>query len=337
MEEDSLVEDSNNTTEESSDSTSGTVEDIKVKRVRKIGFFKRIIKDGSSLSLIRVIGTALTAVSMALISSRLTTIVNSFVLVGVVSIGTAILSEFYRIILSITSLGAKKVVAPVIAGWNVTPEGLVPSTDAVDTLTSEIPIVSEQPKRNWFVHGVHYLWGNPAFRMIALFAVVGTLTVTVSYFVSNASEKIETTYTTINKTQSLSQKEKDKIADDAVKKTAQDFADLRSQIDALEANNKALRDKISDLELEKTSHSDQIEELLKQLEEVSNKIDETSKKVDDFSKTEPSDSNTSNEPEPSDSASTTDEDSGSGETSSDGSDSEVSTPAARESDDRTSG
>lgn len=336
MEEDSLVEDSNNTTEESSDSTSGTVEDIKVKRVPKIGFFKRIIKDGSSLSLIRVIGTALTAVSMALISSRLTTIVNSFVLVGVISIGTAILSEFYRVVLSITSLGAKRVVVPVLAGLNVAPGVLIPSTDAVDTLTSEIQIVSEQPKRNWFVSGVHYLWNNPVFRMIALFAVVGTLTITVSYFVSNASEKIETTYTTINKTQSLSQKEKDKIANDAAKKTAQDFADLRSQIESLEANNQTLRNRISALELGKTSHSDQLEELLKQLEEVSKKIDETSKKVDDFSRTEPSDTNTSNEPEPSDSASATDEDSDPGETTSDSGNSESRSSSAQEADDRTS-
>ena len=63
----------------------------------------------SAISARRLIATAAAAVTMALVSSRLTSVLNSLILVAVVSIGSALVSEFYRVLLSVTAEGTKKV------------------------------------------------------------------------------------------------------------------------------------------------------------------------------------------------------------------------------------
>lgn len=87
---------------------------------KKESLLKSILKEGPGLSFLKIAATALTAISMALISSRLTGFVNSLILVGLVSVGSAMMGEFYRVLLSLTSVGAKKVVLPVV---KINPDG----------------------------------------------------------------------------------------------------------------------------------------------------------------------------------------------------------------------
>lgn len=246
-----------------------------VPKVRRT--FKKVLKDGSNWSLLKVSGTALTAVSMALISAKLTTLVNSLVLVAIISIGTAILSEFYRIVLSITSLGAKKVVAPVLKIEQTNEE-----TGEIE-IVNVTSIVQEEPATNSnFKKVVHHLWHNPVIRMVLLFAVVATLTVTTSYFVSNSAEKVETTYTTVNNpTEQLSDSEKQQITDNAASKASVIVSSLKSQISELEKDKQSLESKISDLEAENQSQSDKIDEIMSQLDELKTQVEENNQSSDE--------------------------------------------------------
>lgn len=87
---------------------------------KKESLLKSILKEGPGLSALKISATALTAISMALISSQLTGFVNSLILVGLLSVGSAMMGEFYRVLLSLTSIGAKKVVLPVV---KINPDG----------------------------------------------------------------------------------------------------------------------------------------------------------------------------------------------------------------------
>lgn len=75
--------------------------------------FKRVRAE-SGLNILRILATALAAVTMAVISSRLTTVMNSLILTGVVSIGSALVNEFYRTVLTVGAERTKTVVAPII-------------------------------------------------------------------------------------------------------------------------------------------------------------------------------------------------------------------------------
>ena len=245
--------------------------------------FRKVLKDGSNWSLLKVSGTALTAVSMALIASKLTTLVNSLVLVAIISIGTATLSEFYRIVLSITSLGAKKVVAPVLKIEQTNKKtGEIEIVDATSTVERDKTTDSN------FKKVVHHLSHNPVIRMVLLFAVVDTLTVTTSYFISNSAEKVETTYTTVNNpTEELTDSEKQKITDDAASKSNEIVNGLKSRISTLEKDKQSLEDEISDLETENQSQSDKIDEILSQIDELKTQIEENSNQSSDEPTSEP--------------------------------------------------
>lgn len=78
---------------------------------------RQAIKDAtkeSGISLLKILAAASAAVTMALISSRLTSIFNSLVLVAVVSVTSALVGEFYRIFFSVAATGTKRVAQEVI-------------------------------------------------------------------------------------------------------------------------------------------------------------------------------------------------------------------------------
>lgn len=237
----------NDTEQDNKNSTLKNDEIVEQKDAEKETEFKKIIKEGSGLSILKIAATALTAVSMALLSANLTGIVNSLMLVAIVSIGTAIVSEFYRVILSVTSLGAKKVVAPVLQTT------VIKDKDGkTTTITSETPILDENDLKNVKKDAkeqesmksleekvsetgngklllifskirykfTRYFRNNPFMRFILLFAGIAILTISTSYFVSEGNNNTDSIFTTVYKTeeqkQSLSEKEKQEIIDEAV-------------------------------------------------------------------------------------------------------------------------
>lgn len=270
---------------------------------KKNNVIHKVLKDGGGLSILKVSATALTAVSMALISSRLTGFINSMILVALVSIGTAVLSEFYRIMLSLTSLGAKKVVAPVL---RINADGT--------TTTAEIEIVqkidpteeNEQTKRSLIEKAQHYLNRNPIMKIALLFTVVSGLTIGTSYFVSTANERTDVNYTTVHTTnkQELSANEKQEIINSAVTEaeskakpviveTATEPIDLTRRITELEKQNKALTDQLKALEtaqnntpVEQNTDNEINDEIIKTLQEqiktLNSTITDLNDKVTDF-------------------------------------------------------
>jgi len=212
--------------------------------------FKEIVKESSSgLTLLKITATALTAVSMSLISANLTGIINSLILVALISIGTAVISEFYKIILSVTSLGAKKVVAPVIYTKTVKDKN-----GTTRIITEEQPIITEdiskidqiledqentktlQEESSGTRTGQaklvllltkqkisRYFKNNPFMRFVLLFAGIAILTTTTSYLVSENNQNTDSVFTTVYKTEKTEEKitesEKQEIIDEAVEES----------------------------------------------------------------------------------------------------------------------
>lgn len=170
---------------------------------------KEIVKDGSGLGLLKITGTALTAVSMAIISAKIAGFVNSLMLVAILSIGTAVVNEFYRIILSFTSLGAKKIVSPVVKTVEnkqtgelivIAEESPIVAVDVVDIeeniQTEQLPFMPRVKEKI-----VKYFKNNKIMRFVFLFAIVSMITIGINYLVAPEKESTVYTYTTNHTTE----------------------------------------------------------------------------------------------------------------------------------------
>lgn len=91
------------------------------------------------LSVFKIAGAALAAITVALLSSYLTGYVSSLILAGMASVVTAIASEFYRAVISVTS---KNAVAA--AKRTVSSSSLLSTGSTQDGDTEEIPVVGSE-------------------------------------------------------------------------------------------------------------------------------------------------------------------------------------------------
>ena len=91
------------------------------------------------LSVFKIAGAALAAVTVALLSSYLTGYVSSLILAGMASVITAIASEFYRAVLSVTSRNAV-----AAAKRTVSSTSLLSSGSTQDGDTEEIPVIEDE-------------------------------------------------------------------------------------------------------------------------------------------------------------------------------------------------
>lgn len=136
--------------------------------------------------------TALTAITLAVISAKLTGLVNSLVLVALASVGTAVVSEFYRLALE----GSRKAIA--IAVSRTVERRLGELTGDVPPVTAEVieaevnrveaeRAVEARPVVWLFFHRLFVSrWAVPiVFTLVALGTVLG------SYFVGKVTAKPE--------------------------------------------------------------------------------------------------------------------------------------------------
>ena len=91
------------------------------------------------LSVFKIAGAALAAITVALLSSYLTGYVSSLILAGMASVVTAIASEFYRAVLSVTSRNAV-----AAAKRTVSSSSLLSTGSTQDGDTEEIPVVGNE-------------------------------------------------------------------------------------------------------------------------------------------------------------------------------------------------
>lgn len=182
-------------------------EAMEKKNEEKKSTVKEIVKDGTGLGFLKVLGTALTAVSMAVISAKITGFVNSLMLVAILSIGTALVNEFYRIILSFTSLGAKKIVAPVLKTTKNTETGEIIIVEEEPIIVDSIEEVETKEESEKSVFSmiksktIQYFKNNSVMRFILIFATVALITIGINYLVKPDQEPTVYKYTTNHTTE----------------------------------------------------------------------------------------------------------------------------------------
>lgn len=152
------------------------------------GRLKSFVASKSSLSFSQMMATSATAVTMALISSQLTSLVNSLLLAGLASIGTALVGEFYRLLMEGAKHGARRI-APV-------PGGEKPST-AQESEGGELAPAGEgepskesssesavRPPRNRLTAVLRL----PQVQMALVFAVMAVATIFVNYQIAEHND-----------------------------------------------------------------------------------------------------------------------------------------------------
>ena len=196
------------------------------------------LSEQSRLSVPQLIATALAAITMAVVSSRLTSFSSSILIVGLISVVSALSSEFYRIVVTASAEKTKEVVAPVIGvatsrstGNDTTVVALdetvvAPKTDGEGVAGADGEDRGGHADEDDHAGaGTHEkarpvasaLLHNQVVQMSFVFLLVALITVGVSYMVARAQGGDEfNTYTTVEQT--LSDEEKQALVDEAAQK-----------------------------------------------------------------------------------------------------------------------
>ncbi len=233
-------------------------------------------KAGSSISWPRLIATALAAVTMTLVSARLTSVFGSLMLTAVVSIGSALVAEFYRILINLTAEGTKKVIAPIVADEH--------GSQADSQRGEEEPNKKEdEPEQESSTPARPHAHSGQFVQLALVFGVVSLITVGISYGVakSQGGDIYQNTFETYP-TESLSDTEKQELVDQAVaavKEAVPDAASFQDQLSSLQEQNEELQSALTDLQAgfetqqeTMTTLTDQVGELERELEEVTGQV-----------------------------------------------------------------
>lgn len=247
---------------------------------------KKILREDSNWSLKSITITALTGVSVAIISTQLTGLVSSMVLIAVMAFITASVSELYRIFIALTGLGAKKAAAIVLPlqdeeeakiAHNVEPEKLkeeledakqTSSGGKPDPVTAAIKVVSNAYKlnteqksedpgifRKLLYHFKNYTIANPFLLLVVLFLGIAISTVAATYIISDG-EPPQIIEKTMVKQERLSTTDRSEIVQEA---KAAALEELRTEISGSSAQTintvdpaelSSIQEKLATLELE---------------------------------------------------------------------------------------
>ncbi len=251
----------------------------------------RKAKGGGGLSWPRVLGTALAAVTMTLLSARLTSVFGSLMLVAILSVGSAIASEFYRVVITLTAEGTKKVVEEaglVKIEDDETPAGDPPDNKAVKEDAKEAGEAAEEA-----VEEAAYGSGKPhqLTALALIFGVVSLITVGVAYAVARAQggDIYQNTFETSQVVQ-LSDTEKQELAEETATLLTTDHPEiwkLPASVESLQTENEELSQQVQDLSEANQELGEQLGELQKQLDALLDERDpETPETPENLSGTE---------------------------------------------------
>lgn len=229
---------------------------------------KKIIREDSNWSIKSISIAGLTGVSVALISTQLTSLVSSLMLIAMMAFISATVSEFYRIFVALSALGAKKVVenAPIQVPLFIAKPGnddvsvksvslnkdvagpfpkaapqVIKSQDTSDPVTAAISVITqayrvpdeEAETVGRFKRGLsrvkNYARANPFLMLILLFVGVSLATIGGSYALSNGDPK--TIWQTIVVKEEVSEEQKNELVSEAAKEIAPTVDGLASQSD----------------------------------------------------------------------------------------------------------
>lgn len=210
---------------------------------------KKILREDSNWSLKSILITALTSVSVAVISTQLTGLVSSMVLIAMMAFITASVSEIYRVFIALTGLGAKKAaskVLPVLPADSATnqtgtlkdpnsvsdPRVIAESTSTSTTqstspVTAALQVVSKAYKLNpeqesrapglWkrlFYRIANYTKANPFLLLVILFLGISTSTIAAAYIFTDG-EPPQIIEKTVVSTEKISNKDRATIIEEA--------------------------------------------------------------------------------------------------------------------------
>lgn len=170
----------------------------------------KVIKEDSTLSPAKVVITALTAVSVAIISTKLTTVLNGLTLAALVAVISAILSEAYRIVTALTAHGVEKAVVP-IEKRNL--------TDRESELRAESDTKDDSAPRRPLAVLREYFARRKNMQLVALFTTTAILTIGTSFLVAKSLGEpslVSNNYPTEVRAEQLTEKQKQDILDKAV-------------------------------------------------------------------------------------------------------------------------
>lgn len=225
------------------------------------GEIKKIVKEDSSWSLKSIVVASATGVSVALISTKLAGFLNSVVLVAVMAFISATVSEFYRIFVALSALGAKKVVerSPLSIGGDSgvsSVDSQVDATEAIDTITKAFKLPEKELQAHPSVGGrgvarvKHYLRSNPFVLMVCLSLFVSLFTIAASYVASNSGVP-DVVKETVVVREDVSEAEKQDLVNQAVDKVKPgtvsigEVESLRSEIDLLKSELQSTKSELN--------------------------------------------------------------------------------------------
>jgi len=235
---------------------------------------RKIIREDSNWSPRGLIIAALTGVSVAAISTQLTGLLGSTVLIAVMAMVSATVSELYRIFLALTGLGAKKAAekAAILRSRELSggeapgpyPEAaseLDPITEAMATITSAYKMPENVPRKKsvfgrFFQRLASYGRANPFFWAVLVFVGIAGSTIAVVYSISDG-QPTQIINRTVTVEESMSPSEKQAIVDQTEEQLMEE---LQKRID-------------SAISSETTSQASDLSELEARLSELSQKVE----------------------------------------------------------------
>lgn len=192
-----------------------TEETVKSKKENKL---KKDLKEGTDLTFINISVTAFTAVSMAMISLKLTTIVNGILFAALFSVIAAVVSEVYRVLFTVTAHGTKKIAKPFIKSSNDDETG---EELADDNLTDDN---FDYDNASWYSNLVHrirmYFRKRKHMKILLLFVSIVTITLITSYAMASLTNtpNLHPVFASSKEVQNISPTDKQEIIDEAVDK-----------------------------------------------------------------------------------------------------------------------
>ena len=230
---------------------------------------------GSSISWPRLIATAMAAVTMTLVSASLTSVFGSLMLTAVVSIGSALVAEFYRVVINLTAEGTKKVIAPIVSEDGLLHvEGRRTEDSQEDSKEDQEDGDEDQDSGGDEEPETHKHRGRPGqFVQLALvFGVVSLITVGISYAVasSQGGDIYQNTFET-RPTQTLSDSEKQELVDqtlEILKESLPDATALQEELTSLQDQNQQLRSSLEELQADFDSQQETIATLSDQVTQL---------------------------------------------------------------------
>lgn len=201
---------------------------------------RKILREDSNWSLRSIVITALTGVSVAVISTQLTGLVSSMVLIAIMAFISASMSEIYRVFLALTGFGAKKAAAqaakvlPLTAAEQRAAQEVGeadPVTEALEVVTSAYRLSEEQEARHpgllrrFSYRLKNYGKANPFLWLVVLFLGIAITTLSVAYLVTDGQPP-QIIQRTVSVTENLSAEDRAAIVAEAKE---QALAELKVQ------------------------------------------------------------------------------------------------------------